>query len=304
MKVALPEWYRPFVEEHLDGAQPGWYSDVDTALKQLRDSEGLWLELWGHRYRDADILAAAPKLNWVQTSAAGVERLDLEAFRRRRIALTNGAGLHAPPIAEHVVMCMLAARRGLLGILNAQREGRWDRGAGGNREIAGSNVLILGYGLIGKAIAQKARALGANVTGIRRREQPDWRDLLPDADFLVVAAPLTPATRGIVGAKELKALKQGAWVINIARGPLIDEEALVRALTTGPLGGAALDVFDHEPLPEGHPLWSMPNVILSPHVSASTDAMFQRAADLFLDNLRRFRDGRPLRNRVNFRAGY
>ena len=131
-----------------------------------------------------------------------------------------------------------------------------------------------------------------------------WRALLPESDFLVVSAPLTPATRGIVGTAELQALKPGAWVVNIARGPLIDEAALLDALGGGRLGGAALDVFDNEPLPADHPLWKQPNVILTPHVSASTNRLRPRAAELFLDNLGRFRAGRRLLNVVDLRAGY
>jgi phosphoglycerate dehydrogenase-like enzyme len=215
-------------------------------------------------------------------------------------------------MAEHVLMCMLAARRGLLPLLHAQAEGRWDRGAARPDELAGARVVILGYGLIGRAIAVRARALGARVVGVRRRGRPSrdivvgpgWERLLGDADFLVIAAALTAETRGMVGERELRALPGGAWLINIARGPIVDEAALVAALSEGRLGGAALDVFDEEPLPAGHPLWSLPNVILTPHVSGYTDRMPARAAALFLDNLARFRSGRRLRNLVDPKAGY
>jgi phosphoglycerate dehydrogenase-like enzyme len=254
MLVVLPEWYRDLVAPSLDGARPAWYGDGESALRALRRADAFWHELWGPGQPELpELLDAAPQVRWIHVSSAGVEWVDLDLLRRRRVRLTNGAGLHAPPIAEHVVMCMLAARRGLLPLLRAQAEHRWERHFGGRAELDGARVLVLGYGLIGRAIAAKAKALGAQVTGVRRRGPADWRDRLRETDFLVVAAPLTPATRGIVGSRELRALKPGAWVINIARGPLIDEAALLKALD-GDLGGAALDVFDQEPLPEDHPL--------------------------------------------------
>lgn len=313
VQVLVPSHYRELVEPSLDGVGATWYEDGEGALEAISKADAFWLEFWGRkRPSDSELLERASDLRWVQTSSAGVEHHDLKAFARHQIRLTNGAGLHAPPIAEHVLMCMLAARRGLLPLLRVQAEGRWDRRAALGGEMTGARVLILGYGLIGQAIAHRARALGAQVTGARRRGRRSanvilgdaWRDLLSEADFLVVAAPLTPQTRGMVGAAELAALKPGAWVVNIARGPLIHEEALLAALRGDRLGGAALDVFDEEPLPEGHALWSLPNVILTPHVSAFTDRFPERAVELFLDNLRRFRAGRRLRNRVDLRAGY
>jgi phosphoglycerate dehydrogenase-like enzyme len=285
-------------------ALPEWYSDGDSALRALRDADAFWHELWGPGQPQlGELLDAAPGLRWLHTSSAGVEWVDFDLLRRRKVRLTNGAGLHAPPIAEHVLMCMLVAQRGLLPLLRAQSEHRWERHFGGRRELAGARVLIVGYGLIGQAIGRKAKALGADITGVRRRGPADWRDRLPETDFLVVAAALTPATRGIVGAAELKALKPGAWLINIARGPLVDEGALLAALD-GDLGGAALDVFDQEPLPPDHPLWTKPNVVLTPHISASSDRMRERAAAIFLDNVERFRSGRRLRNLVDLKAGY
>ncbi|HEX6488783.1 MAG TPA: D-2-hydroxyacid dehydrogenase [Candidatus Dormibacteraeota bacterium] len=312
MTLVVPEWYRELVEPGLDGAAATFYRDEKGALEALPAADGFWLELWGQDPSVEGLVTAGKGLRWIQLSSAGVESMDFELLRRRGIMLTNGAGLHAPPIAEHVVMCMLMAGRGILPLLRAQAEGRWDRRAGGRAELAGSEVLILGYGLIGRAIAKKARALGAHVIGARRRGRAGrdvvvgdaWHELLPQTDFLVVAAPLTPATRGIVGRAELAALKPGSWLVNIARGPLVDEAALLDALDGGTLGGAALDVFDQEPLPKGHPLWSKPNVILTPHVSASTTRMQQRAAALFLDNAARFQAGRRLRNVVDLRAGY
>jgi len=304
VRVALPEWYRELVEPSLNGTNATWYADGKSGLQALGKADAFWHELWGPGQPQLpELLDAGADLRWMHVSSAGVEWVDLDLVRRRRVRLTNGAGLHAPPIAEHVVMCLLAAQRGLLPLLRAQSEHRWERHFGGRRELAGAKVLILGHGLIGQAVGRKAKALGAEVTGVRRRGPGNWRDLLPQSDFLVVAAPLTPATRGIVGARELKALKPGAWVVNIARGPLIDEPALLKALD-GHLGGAALDVFDQEPLPEDHPLWTKPNVLLTPHISASTDHMRERAAALFLDNLRRFESGKRLRNLVNFKAGY
>lgn len=313
VRVAVPEWYRDLVAGHLDGADPAWYRSGEDLLEAVREADAAWYEIWSApRPTDGEMFAAAPRLRWVMTSAAGVEHRDLRAYRRARAILTNGAGLHAAPIAENVLLYMLAARRGLPALYRAQLEGRWEPRAAGLRELSGSRILIVGYGLIGRQIGRLARAAGAQVTGARRRGRPgrhvvtgdSWRRLLPETDFLVVAAPLTPATRGLIGATELRALPEGAWLVNIARGQLVVEADLLAELASGRLGGAALDVFDEEPLPEGHPLWKAPNVIITPHAAAYTDRFRPRAAELFLDNLRRFQAGRRLRNVVNLREGY
>jgi phosphoglycerate dehydrogenase-like enzyme len=238
----------------------------------------------------------------------------LGEFRERGVTLTNGAGLYAIPIAEHVVMCMLAARLNLLGLMRAQAAATWAPEMESDQELNGSVALILGYGALGRAVGERVRALGVTVLGARRRADllredgvssgDTWREQLPRADFVVLALPATRETRGIVGEHELGAMKAGAWLINVARGSLVDEAALLAALTSGHLGGAALDAFQQEPLPPEHPFWALPNVILSPHSSWRSSRLLEREVALFGDNLRRFIDGEPLQNVVDLEAGY
>ena len=228
--------------------------------------------------------------------------------------LTNGAGLYAQPIAEHVVMCMLAARLNLLGMLGAQAAATWIPDVESDQELSGSVALILGYGQLGRAIGTRLRALGVDVVAARRSaglehdggvvSAGDWRDRLPEVDFLVLTLPSTRETRNIVGASEFDALKQGAWIVNVARGSLVDEAALLDALSSGRLGGAVLDAFAREPLPPDHPLWRLPNVILSPHSSWRSSRLDERQVELFGDNLDRFLTSRPLRNVVDLDIGY
>ena len=228
--------------------------------------------------------------------------------------LTNGAGLYAQPIAEHVIMCMLAARLNLLGLVRAQSAGIWDPEVESEHELQGSVALILGYGALGRAVGDRARALGVTVLGARRRgdapiedgvsSSDTWRAQLPEADFVVLTLPSTPETRGILGEPELASMKAGAWLINVARGSLVDEGALVDALSSGHLGGAALDAFQNEPLPPAHPFWKLPNVLLSPHSSWRSSRLDEREVALFSDNLQRFIDGDRLRNVVDLDAGY
>ena len=241
--------------------------------------------------------------------------MPLDLFRERGVVLTNGAGLYAQPIAEHVVMCMLAARLNLLGMLRAQAAAAWTPDVESDQELSGSAALILGYGELGRAIATRLVALGVDVLAARRSaglehddgvvvSAGDWRARLPDVDFLVLTLPSTRETRNIIGASELAALKQGAWIVNVARGNLVDEPALLDALSSGRLGGAVLDAFVAEPLPPDHPLWRLPNVILSPHSSWRSSRLDERQVELFSDNLSRFLTDRPLRNVVDLEVGY
>jgi phosphoglycerate dehydrogenase-like enzyme len=176
-------------------------------------------------------------------------------------------------------------------------------------------MLIIGLGQIGQAIAERAAVFGMHVVGSRRSgaavpgvsavvPADGWRPLLGEADYVVIAAPLTPETRGMIGAAELATMRPDAYLINIARGEIVDEAALIAALQSGRIAGAGLDVFNVEPLPAESPLWGLPNVFITPHISWNSPAVLPRTLDLFLDNLRRYRDGEPLRNIVDKHAGY
>ncbi|MGE0543195.1 MAG: D-2-hydroxyacid dehydrogenase [Dehalococcoidia bacterium] len=262
-----------------------------------------------------EALQWAERLRWIQALSAGVDRLDPRVLER--ITLTNGNGLGAEPIAEHVICHLLMLARGAPVFMRRQVEHHWDR-SGQSREIAGMTMGIIGMGAIGSAVARRARALGLRVLAIRRSVMQRSPDLVADevcppddlpyllgaSDVVVLATPLTPETRGLIGAPQLRAMRPGSYLINIARGGVVDEPALIAALSEGHLGGAGLDVFAEEPLRADSPLWDLPNVIITPHVAASSERYMDRVEDLVCDNMRRYLDGKPLRNVVDMDRGY
>jgi phosphoglycerate dehydrogenase-like enzyme len=263
----------------------------------------------------------ARRLRWIQVTAASVAGLLFPALVESRVIVTNGRGLWSASMAEHAIGVIHMFARKLHLARDAQRERRWvqselaSRGPA-LRGVAGATLGLVGFGTIGRAIAERASALGMEVVALRRhpsadpapaREQwPPQRlpELLERSDYVVLAPPLTRETQGMIGADELARMKPGAVLINLGRGPLVDEPALLRALETGALAGAGLDVFDREPLPAESPLWGLPQVILTPHVSGLGERLWERAMDLFSRNLVAFREGRPLENLVDKHAGY
>ena len=312
-RILIPSRYRSRLAD--TSCVPVWYEGIDEVVAAAAETDAVWLS----GFAAGDVVSrvldrGGRRLRWLHYSSTGVEHMPLGEFHERGVTLTNGAGLYATPIAEHVIMCMLAARLNLLGLIRAQAAETWAPETESEQELNGSVALILGYGALGRAVGARARALGVTVLGARRRSGSPWeegvssgdtwREHLPQADFVVLALPATPETRGIVGERELAAMKAGAWLINVARGTLVDEAALLEALSTGHLGGAALDAFQTEPLPPAHPFWALPNVILSPHSSWRSSRLEEREVALFSDNLRRFIDRDPLQNVVDLDAGY
>lgn len=268
-----------------------------------------------------DHLAAARRLRWVHSPAAGVGSMLFPAMVASPVVVTNSRGMSADTIAEHVLGVTLALFRKLPLALRSQAARRWAQNdmlePPPQRTIAGSEVLIVGLGSIGAACARRFAALEATVRGVRRRvEQPTPPGVrsvdepsklaarLPSADVVVLTAAQTRETRRMIGAPELRAMKAGAVLVNVARGKLVDEQALAEALVTGPIAGAALDVFEHEPLNPASPLWDMPNVIITPHTSGFRPDHWDAATALFAGNLRRFDAGEPLVNVVDKQAGY
>jgi phosphoglycerate dehydrogenase-like enzyme len=260
------------------------------------------------------VLEAAPRLRWIHTASAGVEELLTEIIRSRNIVLTNSAGVHAVPIAEWVMHVLLMIVKRARHMLAAQQARRWDT-SGTFDELTDKTLTILGIGGLGRAIAKRASAFDMRIWGVNRSGQPvelverlvsdeHWRDLLPETDFLVITVPLTKKTYHMIGAHELVLLRPSAWLINVARGAVIDEAALVAALQAGTIAGAALDTFEQEPLPPESPLWELPNVIISPHHSGSSPRTTERVVELFIDNLQRFVRGEELRNVVDLAEGY
>jgi len=264
-----------------------------------------------HTHRE-DLPDLAPNVRWLQATSAGIGQF----VRRMRYAermpdtvFTTARGVHALPLAEFAVMAMLMHQRRALHMATAQRERHWQRFAGTDSE--GRCVVIVGLGAIGSEVARVAKTLRMHVIGVRRRPElgtPEdagvdrlvgtdaLQSVLGEADHLVLIAPHTDETEGMIGAAQLAALPEGASVINIGRGALIDEPALVAALRDGHLGGAYLDVFAEEPLPVDSPLWTMENVLVSPHSGSTSDRENARIVDLLIDNLHRWKEARPLRN--------
>ncbi|HEY3231604.1 MAG TPA: D-2-hydroxyacid dehydrogenase [Roseiflexaceae bacterium] len=265
-----------------------------------------------------DQLPRAHNLRWFQTWGAGVDWLlrHPEAVKLDFV-LTNASGVHAVPISEQIVAYLLAFARRLPAAVRAQERRVWRSPARDDLfELDGKTMLLVGVGAIGGRTAAIASALGMRVLGVRRSAAGDvpgvaamfssdrLLDLLPEADFVVLTVPLSRATRGMIGERELRAMRATAYLVNIGRGGTVQEEVLIRALREGWIAGAALDVFAQEPLPETSPLWGLDNVIITAHYAGLTPKYNERALAIFLDNLRRYRAGEPLRNVVDKEAGY
>jgi phosphoglycerate dehydrogenase-like enzyme len=262
------------------------------------------------------VIGRASRLEWIHSFSAGVDRVATPAVRSRGLTVTNARGVFSRPIGEYVVMMSLAISRSLPQLLELQQERTWQPLRG--TELGSKTIGIVGFGSIGSEIARLLAPFGSRILATRRRpergadDQPNVEllgldqldELLRQSDIVVIAAPLTDETAGMIGAAQLQEMPEHAWLINIARGRLIDELALRRALDAGWIGGAVLDVFNEEPLPSDSPLYDTPNLILTPHTSWSSDRVVDRSIDLFVANLRRFAAGEPLENVVDLEAGY
>jgi phosphoglycerate dehydrogenase-like enzyme len=302
----------------VEGLADGPLDDVEVMLRGWLSSEAF-----------DRILARAPRLDWVHSATSGVERALTPASRERGLIVTNARGVFSRPIAEYVLMMILAVSRRLPQLLELQRERTWQPLEGA--ELRDVTVGVVGLGSIGRAVAGLASGFGCRVVAVRRHadrqaELPESADegmpasaelrlhrvggpetlpeLLAESDFVVLAAPLTPETEEMINAETLAAIKPGAWLINVARGRLIDERALIRSLRDGQLGGAVLDTFRDEPLPPMSSFYDLPNVIVTPHTAWSSGRVLDRSVELFCENLRRFAAGQPLLNVVDPDAGY
>lgn len=286
--------------------------DGPSAARLIRDADAVL----GNRYF-LQSLPHAQRLRWMQSNSAGVDRILAAADQLDTVTITCARGVYDDEMAEHTLALALGLTRGLHHARANQLAQRWERTR--LRTIAGLRCLILGWGGVGQATARRLRMLGAQVAGVRRREAEahaedmreirlwsgaTWRVALPQTDLLILALPLTSETYHLVGAEELALLPSGALVINVGRGGTLDEDALLKALLSGRLGGAGLDVLEQEPLPEGHPLWSAENLLLTPHVARSMEQPPYRWEPLFVENLRRFSAGERLLNVVDKEAGY
>lgn len=264
---------------------------------------------------------SARKLRYIHCTAAGVGQLMYPELRQSGVVLTNASGVHTIPMAEHVLGMILVLARRFASAFRYQQERRWAQQEIWDeqlrpRELMGQTLLIVGYGAIGREIARRVRPLGMRIWGVTRsgRGAAEFADrilpftqldaALPEADYVVIAAPETPETLRMFDARRLALLKPTAFLLNVARGTLLDEPALIDVLQRRAIAGAALDVTEVEPLPPSSPLWTLDNCLLTPHISAVSEFLWDRQTELLLDNLDRWFRGRELRNRVDLEKGY
>jgi phosphoglycerate dehydrogenase-like enzyme len=289
----LPEW-----------VEARWWNSPEELVALAPVAEIGWFDL----HDKPPVLAAvagATGLRWLNTAYAGVNWLPLADLDRRRVALTCGRGLTATAVAEFAVMTMLTVAKDYPAVVRAQDRGEWLENAPGTRELAGSRALILGQGAIGQAIDRILHGFGVETETVQRSSGPGWKARLGAFDWIVLALPGTAETRGLIGAAELMAMKREAVVVNFARADIVDPAALAEALRDKRIAAAVIDVTEPEPLPPGHPLWSLDNAHLTMHLSGiPTRASLQRAADRFARNCERYRTGEPLEAQVDLKLGY
>ncbi len=285
----------------------------DDRLRELPDADVAFLS-----HLKPDEFAAASCLRWIQSPAAGVAGLLFPELRDSPVALTNARGIHGDAVAEHVMAVTIVLFRQIHLAIRRQSSREWAKDSQSRfRMLRGRTMGIVGLGSIGTAVAERAAALGAEVIAVRRTMSaprpscvsavfpPGELDaVLRRADVVVLTVPLTGETRGFVGAAEIRRMKPDAVLVNVARGKLLREDEVAEELARGTIAGAALDVFEHEPLAASSPLWDLPNVVITPHTSAFRDDYWALAIDLFAANLRRFERGDPLVNLVDKTAGY
>jgi D-2-hydroxyacid dehydrogenase (NADP+) len=269
----------------------------------------------------AQQLKDAKKLKWIHSTAAGVAQLMYPELRDSGILVTNPSGIFSVPMAEHTMGLLLALARNFPDSVRHQDQARWAQQELWDKpqhltEVNGKVLLIVGYGSIGQEVAKRAGAFQMRVWGVTRSGQGDrthaerifpaakLQEALPEADYVLIAAPETAETRHLIGAAELAKMKRGARLLNVGRGSLLDEAALLRSLGSGALGGAALDVAKWEPLPAESPLWKAPNLLITPHTSGVSDRLWDRQAEVLIALLDRWFEGRELFNRVDFARGY
>src|SRR6266403_1547387 len=290
--------------------------DYDRLPQELPDTD----IFVGYSLR-AEQLKDAKKLKWIHSTAAGVAQLMYPELRDSGILVTNPSGIFSVPMAEHTMGLLLALARNFPDSVRQQDHAHWSQQELWDKpqhltEINEKVLLIAGYGSIGREVAKRARAFEMNIWGVTRSGEGDrahaekifpaakLHEVLPEADHVLIAAPETAETRHLIGAAEIAKMKRGGRLINVGRGSLLDEAALLRALDSGALGGAAIDVARLEPLPAESPLWKAPNLLITPHTSGVSDRLWDRQAEVLIELLERWFEGRALLNRVDFVRGY
>ena len=309
--ATLPALVRPLVEPRLPGwLTPRWFMTKEEAFSLAPDCEIGWFDMYDKNDM-ANAIARTQNVRWLNSIYAGVDGMPLDQLKARGVTYTNGAGINAVTIAEYVVMGMLTVAKGYDDVLRARDRHDWLQDSPGKIELSGTRALLLGAGAIGSLIKTRLQAFDVDVTTVRRTPAtgdlgPDeWRERLSEFDWVILAVPATAETDGMIGAAELAAMKPSAVLINIARGSVVDQDALIAALTSRSIAAAFLDVMTPEPLPPEHALWSVPNAHLTMHLSGrAQDKMFARSAERFLANLDRWHRGEPLHHVVDLDRGY
>lgn len=287
----------------------GHLGDHSLRAIEVATFNGYWEVDEGFTRRFFGVLLRARNLRWFHTPNAGVDHPVFAHLLSRGVQLTTSAGANAQPVAHSVLGAMLVLARGFLHWWQAQQRSEWSKLGEQRRDVAGQISVVVGLGRIGQEVARLLKPFGLTVIGVRQRQElmafvdevvtyEEMDRVLPRADWLVLCCPLTEKTRGLLDERRLSLLPPGARVINVSRGAVVDEEALIAQLRSGRLAGAYLDVFRDEPLPPSSPLWSLPNVLVSPHDAAGALGNRHRVSELFLDNLERFVRGAPLMNLV------
>ncbi len=303
---------------------------MDAVRQRLGDEVVLLPGLDDHRAADAwkraeivvgfeaqfteQLIRSAEAVRWFHSLSAGVDKLAFDAVRAKGIQVSNSSGIHGRQMSENIFGMLLAFTRGLHFMVRNQQRAVWDTHYAFS-ELPGSTLAIIGAGRIAQEVARKAKAFDMSVTGVRRspRAMTHFDDVvgldrlhevIAGADYVLILTPLTPDTHGLFGARELAAMRPSAYLLNFGRGNVVDESALIAALSEGRIAGAGLDVFSQEPLPSDSPLWSMSNVIISPHTSGASPTYFPRALDVFLDNYRAYRAAEPLPNGIDLARQY
>lgn len=309
-----PDWLQPRLKSDFSQLDITVRDHYRTIAEDIAEAE-IFLG-WSLR---GDQLRHARKLRWIHSTAAAVHQLMSPELIESEIVVTNARSVHGPVVAEHAIALIFAMAKRLPSCFRYQQQQHWAQTEIWKEqpaEVAGSTLLVVGLGSIGSEVARHGRGLGMHVIGVRRHPQrgageahevfgpSDLNEVVPRADFVVLAAPVTPHSEHIVGAAQLARMKPDAFLINVARGTLVDQGALLTTLKKNGIAGAALDVFEHEPLSADSEFWKLPNVLITPHTAGVTSQIWERQYQLIAENTRRYLAGRELLNVVNKRAGY
>jgi D-2-hydroxyacid dehydrogenase (NADP+) len=313
----VPSWFTEKLRQEFPWLDVVHLSSYDGADAHLCDAEIVFtISLRPEQ------LGIARNLRWIHAPTAAVHQFLFPELVKSDVVLTNSSEVHGPVVAEHVIALIFALARKIPQSVRLQEKKKWGqdviwKDGPRPREIAGATLGLIGLGSIGRIVARSASALGMNVIAVREhieKEKPEGvseilspaqiDQLLSQSDFVVIAAPLTSATRGLMNASRLAAMKRDAYLINVGRGPQVDEDVLAEALRNRHIAGAALDVFEQEPLPGSSPLWDLDNLLITPHTAGLTEKLWHRHYALFSENLHRYRAGEPLLYRVDKQKGY